>query len=407
MSYILRFIACCLSSTNKLLPALIMALFYYSALCQNNSNIYLSDLKRGQMAPLKLVKEALKKHDLIVFDDGIHSAKEPFDFYCELIKDSSIASKLDYIFVEVLNTNSQVYIDSFLLANTIDSLLLSKVFQDDYSGYGWKYRTYLDLLTCIWEVNHVAHKNIKVIAVSPPVYWSAFKNRSDYEIFQNSLSARDYFMYQSIKSGMANFKKGKKGVFLTNTRHAYKQIKDSTGAFYWNTNTFFTQWDAGKSYSIRIHNASISITRKKVEVKKITTEGLNEYDYKWVLPKEGLWDSAFIKNGKFPIALPLANNSFGRSEYIGNLMTNVKKGATQYDAYDALIVLRPYYDWHFTATLGYFYTSEFKKELARRINIMEEGAVENLLRENEVTTLEEFIDKFSLPIDVTKNSLVK
>lgn len=370
-------------------------------------NKFLTTLKAQSCSPFLMIKESLKQHDLIIFDDGIHSAKEPFDFYCQLVSDTSVSNKISYIFLEVFNTNSQIYLDAFFHSKTPDSLLLIKAFQDDYSGYGWRYQTYLELFNCIWQTNQSGSNKIKVIAVSPPIFWEGLKSRYDYETFQNSLSSRDYFMYQTIKSTMSEFKKGEKGLFLTNTRHAYKNIKDSTCQLYWNTNTFFNQRDPGKTFSIRIHNASISITQRKKDVSKITTEGLNEFDYKWVLPENGLWDSAFARLSTFPLAVSFRNTSFGKSKYIGNLMINVKRGTTQFDAYDALIVLKPYNKLNFSSTLNFIYTPDFKMELKRRIKLMQEENLNDFLKENEVNTLDEFIEILSVSSPVQKNNLIK
>lgn len=394
----------------KFLIVLAMSFLVYngSLFAQNkNVNTCVNELKQIQMQPNKLITDVLQKYDLVIFDDGIHSAKEPFDFYCQLINDTSMSNKVSYIFLEAFNTSSQIHLDAFFNSKTPDSLLLIKAFQDDYSGYGWRYQTYLDLFNCIWKVNNSKIKKLKVIAVSPPIFWEGLKTNQDYETFQNSLSSRDYFMYQTIKSAMSDFKNGVKGFFLTNTRHAYKNVKDSTGQLYWNTNTFFNQSNPGKTYSIRIHNASISITQKRKDAGKITTEGLNEFDYKWVLPENGLWDSAFAKHNKFPLAISLTNNCFGNSKYVGNLMINVKQGTTHMDAYDAIIVLKPHQEWSFSATFGYIYTPEFRAEIKRRIRVMQEGDIEQFLKENKVKSLDELIDLIATPSSSQKNTLIK
>lgn len=386
----------------------LLAINHKNVCAQNNkSKCFSSTLSKVSKPPVSLIKEALLMHDLIIFDDGIHSAKEPFDFYCRLISDTTVTKNLNYIFLEVFNTNSQNYLDNYFNSQTPDSLLLIKAFQDDYSGFGWRYQTYLDLFKSIHKSNLTRKNKIKVIAVSPPIFWDGIKTRYDFETFQNSLSSRDYFMYQIIKSQMADFKNGEKGFFLTNTRHAYKNIKDSTGQLYWNTNTFFNQRDPGKTYSIRIHNASISITQKKVNAGKITTEGLNEFEYKWILPENGLWDSTFIHANKFPYAIPLANNCFGQSKYLGNLMINVKKGTTQSDTYDALIALTPFTNWHFSSTINFIYTQEFKVELKRRILLMQEGNLADFLKENEAESVERFIELLSVATPVQNNNLLR
>ena len=119
---------------------------------------------------------------------------------------------------------------------------------------------------------------------------------------------------------MEHFKAGKKGKLLTNTRHAYKGIKQKNGQYFWDTGTFFAQWHPGKTYSIRLHNVALSIRAiKPVDPETSQTlQGMERLDYKFVRMARGLWDTAFRANGDRPVAIPLAHNVFGQEPYIGN-----------------------------------------------------------------------------------------
>ncbi len=360
--------------------------------------------------PIVFVKNKLDKCDLIVFDDALHSALEPFEFYQDLIKEQAIADKLDYLFIEVFNTNSQPYVDKYFNSQKKDSTLLFKVFQDDYSGYGWRYKTYLDLLSTAWDINNGRpdSSKINVVAVSPPIYWEALHTWEDYEIFQNSLNSRDYFMYHLILSKLGRFKNTKKGFFLTNTRHSYKNVKNKDGDLYWNTNTFFNQMNPGKTYSIRIHNVFLSREKlKKNPNDRTSTEGLSEYVYKWVLSENGIWDSAFSANENKPVALDLQNNVFGKSGYLGNHMPEVLDGSTMYHAYDGLIFLKPIDELHFSAQVGFIYTKEFKAELKRRIILLEGDNLANIVRETNAANVDEYIGQITREKPIMKNNLLK
>lgn len=399
-----------LAMSNKLIIVLCL-LTWPSAYSQINSlNEYVNAIQKHGQGPVEFVRNALTQHDLIVFDDALHSAYEPFVFYQRLLTDTVINQKIQYVFLEVLNTTSQPDVDRYLNAKEKDSTILSKAFQDDYSGYGWKYQTYLDLLATLWDVNRSLPdtKKIKAICINPPIYWEALHTLQEYEFFQNSLVTRDYFMYKMIVNEMHEFTKGEKAIFLTNTRHAYKHVRNSKGSLYWNTGTFFDQWNPGRSFSIRIHNATLFMESEKAAAKgHKSTEGLEKVVYRWARMEDGLWDKAFVITGNKSTAFSLKDNVFGKTKYIGNHMMDVAEGTSMYDAYDALLFLSSLDSLHFSAKMNFFYTPEFKTELKRRITFLYGDQLNDMLKENEVSTLDDYIEKVSQFEPVKKNNLIK
>lgn len=396
----------------RILNLLLLLFAYFSTNSQSlTTKRYFKDIKQFGEPPMKFVNKCLSNYKLLVFDDALHSAYEPFVFYNQLITDSSLSKKFNYIFLEVINTTSQPLIDSFLNNKTLDSSILIKVFQEDYTAFGWRYQTYLDLFKTVWQHNNKLPDSlrIKIIGVNPPIYWEAIHTWNDYELFQNSLKSRDYFMYLEILEKMGNFNGNKKGIFLCNTRHAYKGIMNSNGKLYWNTTTFFNQLNPGKTFSIRIHNATLSVenVNKYPSNAKKSTDGLDDAVYKWVKMDKGRWDSAFSMNFNEPIALPLKNTSFGQTAYIGNLMLNVKRGTTIQDAYDALIFLSPLNQLHFSATMGYIFTPQFKRETERRLRLLEGDNYENYLKENNAVDFEDFCTKNFKYFPISENKLIR
>ncbi|MCA1757997.1 MAG: hypothetical protein LC649_11125 [Bacteroidales bacterium] len=356
--------------------------------------------------PVEFIAENLKKTDLIIFDDALHNALEPFDFYSDLL--TSGKCDVDILFLEIISIASQPHLDAYFSSPVKDSTVLLKVFQDDFSGYGLRYQTYLDILSDIWDYNRgkPQEDRIRVVGVNQPVYWEGINSREDYLIFYQSLVGRDYFMYRIISGEMQDFSGGIKGVFLTNTRHAYKNIKKGSGKPYWNTGTFFYKWHPGKTFSVRIHNATLFI-ESATSGKRETIQGMEKYTYSWRRMENGLWDRAFALNGNVPVAIPLEGNVFGSSDYIGNHMLDVIEGQKMQDAYDALIFLKPLEELHFSALTDFFYTPEFKKELARRIEIIEEGNMEEFLKQRNAISVEEFIERTFVRKPVTENNLIK
>ena len=225
-------------------------------------------------------------------------------------------------------------------------------------------------------------EQLKVIGVSNPTYWSEIKSAKDFKLFQKSMRSHDFVMYKTIVEEMDNFQSGKKGVFLTNTRHAYKGIKNKKNELYWNTGTFFHQWHPGKTTSIRFHNVQFFLEKKETII------------FLWDRIGGGIWDSAFEVFGNNPVAIPLKENVFGMENYVGNHMLNSAPNQTMYDAYDALIFLGPLEKMHKTAIVDFIYTREYKNELKRRLPILYSD--EQLIKQFEeysVNSLEELIDK--------------
>ncbi len=367
---------------------------------------YARVLKLNGNSPKQFVNDALLKADLLIFDDAIHSAQEPFDFYQELLRDQNFNSKVKFVFIEVFSIATQPHLDRFMASPIRDRNLLKPVFQNDFSGFGWRYETYLALLETVWEVNQKLpdSEKIKIIGVDQPIFWKGINSREDYEAFNHSLNARDYFMFLEISSHLTNFTSGKKGIFLTNTRHAYTDLHASDGTLFWNCATFFHQRFPGKTLSIRLHNVSLSI-EKIMNATQKTIEGTDGISYKWVKVDNGKWDSAFALNNNKPVAFPLANNSFGKTKYIGNQMLQSRDDQTMSSAYDAIIFLAPQKSLYFSATLDFFYDDDFKKELKRRIEIIYGPDISPFLKQNNCSGLDECISIIANREAKKKNTL--
>ncbi len=382
-----------------------ISLFLSAILNSQNVDEYYRVLKEEGKEPVSFIKEQVDTYDLIIFDDALHAAVEPFDFYCAYLEE--YPNSVDYVFLEVITTVSQGYIDSFLNSQVKDTSILTKVFQQDY-GYGWRYETYLMLFSRIWDINQKlpAEDRVKVIGVNQPIYWDGLHTTEDYTLFQESLVARDYFMYKMIMKHMKNFDSGKKGLFLTNTRHAYKDIRNRNGELLWNTGTFFHQWHIGKTYAVRFHNMNLFIESEK-NVKTSSTEGLDRIAYKWVKMDEGMWDKAFAMNRNKPVAIPFKGNIFGRHSYIGNHMLDALEGQTMYDAYDALIFLKPLEKTKFSAQIDFIYTQAFKNEIERRIHVIQGDGLEDFLQKNNFKDINAYIEKMCKYVPERPNPLVK
>ncbi|MEM7587517.1 MAG: hypothetical protein AAF560_29280, partial [Acidobacteriota bacterium] len=288
--------------------------------------------------PLAFVRQRLDEVDLILFDDAWHPVVEPFDFYQALLRDPASRERLDFVFVEAFAVNHQPTLDRFFAAPQENVHLLAPMLQDDLSGHGWALATYVDLLRTVYRVNAElpAGQRLRVVAVNDPVYWSALETPEDLAIFRQSLVGNDYGMYRKILASMEDFESGKKGIFLTNTRHAYKGIRGANGRLFWNCGTFFAQWHPGRTSSIRFHHLMLTI-RKEVDPgdQATSTAGLERYDYRFERVAGGLWDEAFAVHGNRPVAFDLDGTPFGALPYAGNHMHQAAPGQTLLDANDS------------------------------------------------------------------------
>src|SRR5262249_14958846 len=158
-----------------------------------------------------------------------------FTFYQQLVRNPTFQQRVKYLFLEVVPINLQHHLDAYLDSQPEEPALLYPVFQDDYSGKGFPYKTYFDLLHAIYEGNRQLPKaqRLRVLGVSNPVYWPQIQSAADLVLFREGLAGRDALMYEVIVAELDFFRSGRKGVFLTNTRHAYKGIRDQQRRLYW------------------------------------------------------------------------------------------------------------------------------------------------------------------------------
>jgi hypothetical protein len=386
-----------------LLLSLIISLVFLSG-CSREGRYDAVIAQKGQ-APAAFVRDKLQEVDLLICDDGMHPAVAPYEFLCEYLQQEP--GSVDLVFLEVVSIKAQSAIDAFMASDVKDTMLLAPVFQESFS-YFWAYETYLHVLSTVWDINHrlPEEQQIRVVGVDQPIYWEGLHSREDYNIFQASLTARDNFLYRTIMKYMDYFQSGLKGIFMTNTRHAYKCIRMPGGTPYWNAGTFFHEWHPGKTYALRFHNMILNITARKDPGENASTQGMDRMVFTWERMDDGAWDAAFERNGNTPVAIPLKGNIFGRHPYRGNHMPDVKTGQTLVDAYDAVIFLKPLEDTKFAAEMDFFMTPDFKKELAHRVRVMNGHRLEAFLAEQDCKTVEEYVEKLCVYVPERANPLV-
>ena len=369
---------------------------------------YLRALEERGRTPVDLVLGALEKHDLLIFDDALHNAVEPFELYASLLRDRRVRARVRTVFLEVFSIAAQPHLDAYLASPTDDRSLLAPAFRDDFSGYGWRYSTYLELLATVRQLNQglPPSERVRVVGVDQPIWWDAIRTRADYELFQDSLAGRDFFLYATIRRRLRGFREGEKAFFLTNTRHAYMRLRDARGRPQLNAAGFCARDDPGRAWSARLHNATLAVDGVVHAAGPRSTQGLESKSYRWARMEDGAWDRAFAANGNVPVGLELAGTPFGAAPFVGNTMLDAAPGSTMADAYDALIFLGPIDELRLSGTTGFYVTPEFRPELERRIRLVEGDGLARALAARGVSTVDALLDGLAAGTPARRNGLL-
>ena len=86
---------------------------------------YVEALREKVQKPTELILDALERHDLILLDDAVHTAVEPFEFYQQLVRLPGLQEQAPAIFVEVLTVDQQDNLDRYLTSEPEDLSLLN------------------------------------------------------------------------------------------------------------------------------------------------------------------------------------------------------------------------------------------------------------------------------------------
>ena len=152
---------------------------------------------------------------------------------------------------------------------------------------------------------------------------------------------------------------------------------------------------------------SLHVKAQKQHVKNASTEGMERTVYEWIRLDDGRWDQAFEQFGNRPVAVPFKGNCFGETPYTGNHSADVLPGQTQYDAYDALIFLKPLEETRFSAHTKFYYSEEFKEELEHRVRVMHGHELDDFLHRNQAASIKDYVEKLSESVPASPNPLVK
>ncbi|CAN5864015.1 hypothetical protein BH20GEM1_BH20GEM1_04690 [soil metagenome] len=182
-----------LQSLRAVLPAALAVALAASARAQDRPTSHLANLREHGREPVAFVLEQLDRHDLVVFDDALHTLVEPFGFYARLVREPAFRSQARFVFLEAVPLNQQGHIEAYLAAAVEDPRLLYPAFQNSVGGEGFPYATYFDFLRTVHEVNRSLFdsERVRVVAVGSPSYWSEIRTPRDVEVFRQSLEAYD------------------------------------------------------------------------------------------------------------------------------------------------------------------------------------------------------------------------
>ena len=72
-----------------------------SAAAQEGS-AHLADLRAHGRKPIAFVLDLFERHDLVVFDDALHTLVEPFEFYRRLVREPGFRERARFVFLEAV-----------------------------------------------------------------------------------------------------------------------------------------------------------------------------------------------------------------------------------------------------------------------------------------------------------------
>lgn len=358
------------------------------------------EIDRVGRDPVDFVLAELGDADLIIFDEALHNAVEPWTFYGALVADPRFAAQARHVFIEVIPYNAQGAIDAYLEAPDDDPSLLWPALQSALET-GWSYRTYVDFFAAVRRANARLPKDrrIRAIGVAPAAYWPLIATHEDFVRYRrDGFAPFDEGLYARILMHLDGFESGRKGIFLTNTRHAYTGLKRKDGSLFWNAGTYFRQRHPGKTRSVRFNAPFLEVKAAGSEKGPTLGSIAQGTQYGWTRADGGAWDAAFAKRGDKPVALSLSATAFGSAPYVGNQMLTAAAGQTLADVYDGVIHLKRIEDWRQSARETRLYTPAFRREVARRLRIVHPGAkLDQVLKDSGVATLAAYVALIAAP----------
>lgn len=293
-------------------------------------------------SPVDYVLGKFKDHKIVSVGE-VHENADALEFLTSILSDQRFINDIGTLVWEFGNANNQSAVEAFLAADKLDDSALVAAYHDHTHPWGWPFQSYLNVYRAVWKINHSGRGHIDIINADVPVDWDKIRTSKDYKA---ALAHRDEYMAGIIEKQI--LAKGRKAIFYAGEGHANKL-------------------DANKNRRTAIN---LLLEKYPGQIFTTTIHRLFGYDEKvgyYRRTCDGLFDYAFTKNGKSPLAFDLFNSPFGSAD--SKCLESVPAGYRLQDMFDGYLYLGPPEKYRRSTFIKNFYNGKYLRAVAERTRI--------------------------------------
>ncbi|MCK9280801.1 MAG: hypothetical protein M0P71_09280 [Melioribacteraceae bacterium] len=331
-------------------------------------------LKNNGKVPKDFILDALSNHKIVIYGE-IHRRKSSWDLMKSVITNSTFASKVGTIFMEV-SSDKQNELDKFIANEELDVEIIQNIFRDLQIN-GWYDKGMYEFLIEIWKLNKTLpkEKRVNLVCVDEPRPFGLFKNYEEMKTHFNSILDRNEQMAKIISETISNNKDKRNSLFIVGNGHAFKSQVPGFGV------------DRRKNEAKPTAAAQLTKIFAPDEVFSIFQHCpviSNDGKIRGLI-RNGIFDSVFAKVGNKQIAFELKDSPFGKEPFDGLYEITYDNETGNFENnYDAYLFLGQLESENEEYLFYDILTDEYVKELERRAK-MTNSSVEKWFGITEVT----------------------
>lgn len=311
---------------------------------------YISDIK---LSPEDFLLEMLGNHKVVI-NGEYHRRKVSWDMLKRLISKPEFPDKVGCIFMELPSWH-QPTMDKFMSADSLNTDLIIKIFQDEQLN-GWWDRGEYEFLCDLWRINKSlpGNKKVRVVLADYQLPYSAMTKDA------NESEDRNTHMANVVVNTVRNSTDTRNNLFLVGCGHAFKSNQSGFASAAFGKEPKLT---AGAQIAKALGNENVFTVFQHV------MPGDNSGRNKSPI-RGGIFDAAFERNGNKPIGFRLADSPFGKEPFDGIYELKYKTATGSYqDNFDGYLFLAPLSDEPKAIPLTEIFTDEFVAEMKRRASV--------------------------------------
>lgn len=317
---------------------------------------YVDFLKTKNISAKNYILELFNKYDIVIICERFHEETTQWELFFDIIKDKRFINQVGNIFTEYGAYDKQSVIDSFLYTTYHDTLQLNKATAHVMHHVGchfpiWDNTNFFLFLKNTNKLNTNLPDSLKINIYFSDLesFWDTLSNPAFYNhVFntnRDSLMAAHFIdRYKIIQQTQPR----NKALVITNFRHAFGYVPDSTHSFNKTNQTAYIF----KAFPDKTANVLLN------------TFGLTDF----FIPKpiqKGAWDKAFSMINNQSLGFDLKNTPFGKKQFDMFLSLSGLYRFTYQDIFTGFAFYKCTEDWSFS--VGYPYIIDgFEKEYTHR-----------------------------------------